>query len=228
MRQPVREIFDATARLVVDERRRAPRSARDRRRLRAPCRASAICACNRCIVSTRLRMSARSSSTVSNSLASVTHSSVSSGSTFCLASLTMTRNLASLPASSPKRSGSVGRELEDRAGLGAAQLVVELVDDHPGTDAVQEVGGGQPFDRLAVDRARDVDRGVRVVDERELGVGEIGEALAQRVDLLVDVVVGDGVGTAARRAARRNRRASPADGSRRPRRTRRRRLLGRR
>ncbi len=41
--------------------------------------------------------------------------------------------------------------------------------------------------------AGDVDRGVRVVDERELGVGEVGEALAQRVDLLVDVVVGDRV-----------------------------------
>ena len=41
--------------------------------------------------------------------------------------------------------------------------------------------------------AGDVDRRVRVVDQREFGVGEIGEAVAQRVDLLVDVVVGDGL-----------------------------------
>ena len=71
----------------------------------------------------------------------------------------------------------------------AAQLVVELVDNHLGTDAVEEVGDGEAFDGLAVDRARDVDRRVRVVDERIVGVGEIGEAFAQRVDLLVDVVV---------------------------------------
>ena len=105
----------------------------------------------------------------------------------------MTRNLASLPGQLAETLGQRGRELEDRAGLGAAQLVVELVDDHAGTDAVQEVAGGEAFDGLAVDRARDVDRRVRVVDERELGVGEIGEPFAQRVDLLVDVVVGDGL-----------------------------------
>ena len=39
VRQPVREILDAPARLALDERRRALRSARGRRRLRAPCRA---------------------------------------------------------------------------------------------------------------------------------------------------------------------------------------------
>ena len=103
----------------------------------------------------------------------------------------MTLNLASRPASSRETFRQVRRELEDRAGLGPAELVVELVDDHAGTDAVQEVGGGQSFDGLVVDRARDVDRGVRVVDERELRVGEVGEPFAQRVDLLVDVVVGD-------------------------------------
>ena len=70
--------------------------------------------------------------------------------------------------------------------------VVELGHDHVGTDAVEEVGGGEAFDRLAVDRAGDVDRRVRVVDQREVGVGEIGEAIAEAVDLLVDVLVADG------------------------------------
>ncbi len=103
----------------------------------------------------------------------------------------MTRNFASLAGELAETFRQLGVELEDRAGLGAAQLLVELVDDHRGADAVQEVGGGESFDRLAVDGAGDVDRRVRVVDEREVGVGEIGEAIAQRVDLLVDVLVGD-------------------------------------
>ncbi len=72
----------------------------------------------------------------------------------------------------------LGVELEDRAGTNAAQLVVELGDDHARADAVEEVGGRQAFDRFTVDRAVHVDRGVRVVDERILGVGEIGEAVA--------------------------------------------------
>jgi hypothetical protein len=111
-------------------------------------------------------MSARSSSSVSNSLASLAHSS--------------------------EALGEARGEVEDRAGLRTPQLVVELVDDHSGTDAVQEVGGGEALDCFTVDRARNVDGRVRVVDQRELGVGEVGEALAQRVDLFVDVVVGDG------------------------------------
>ena len=98
-------------------------------------------------------MSSRSSSTVSNSLTSATHSSVSSGSTFCLASFTSTWNATSSPARSPKRSGSVVVELEDVAGPLAAQLVVELGHDDPGADLVEEVGGGEALDRLAVDRS---------------------------------------------------------------------------
>ena len=59
---------------------------------------AAICTCIFCTSSRRLRMSARSSSTVANSLASCAHSSVSSGSTFRFASLTTTRNVTSWPA----------------------------------------------------------------------------------------------------------------------------------
>ena len=73
------------------------------------------------------------------------------------------------------------------------QLLVELGNDHVGADAVEEVGRGETLDRLAVDRAGDVDGRVLVVDEREIGVGEIGEAITQAVDLVVDVVVADGL-----------------------------------
>ncbi len=52
-------------------------------------------------------MSARSSSTVSNSLTSDAHSSVTSGSTLRFVSLTSTWKETSSPARSPKRSGSV-------------------------------------------------------------------------------------------------------------------------
>ena len=45
--------------------------------------------------------------------------------TFFFASFTITRNVASLPASSPKRSGKRVGELEDRAGRRAVQLRVE-------------------------------------------------------------------------------------------------------
>ena len=70
-----------------------------------------------------------------------------------LASFTRTWNATSSPARSPKRSGSVVVELEDVAGALAAQLLVELRHDDPGADLVEVVGGGEPVDRLAVDRS---------------------------------------------------------------------------
>ena len=170
---------------------------------------TAICACNLCIISSRVRMSARSSSTVSNSLASSTHSSVSSGSTFCFASFTMTRNVDVFARELAEAFGQRRGELEDRAGPRAAQLVVELGDDHAGADAVQEVGGGEPLDRLAVDRAGDVDRRVRVVDERVFGVGEVGEPIAQARRPAGRRRRRRPLRTAARRAARRSRGGAP-------------------
>ena len=131
-------------------------------------------------------MSARSSSTVSNSLASSTHSSVTSGRIFCFASLTIDAEGHFFAGALTETLGERRGELEDRAGARAAELVVELGDDHAGADAVEEVGGGEALERFTVDRAGDVDRRVRVVDQRVLGVGEVGEPLAQRVDLLVD------------------------------------------
>ena len=99
-------------------------------------------------------MSARSSSTVSNSLASSTHSSLSSGSTFCFASFTSTRKRDLFAGALAEALGQRRVELEDRAGTRAVQLLVELGNDHAGTDAVEEVGRGEPLDRLAVDRSR--------------------------------------------------------------------------
>ena len=66
----------------------------------------------------RLAMSARSSSTVSNSETSLAHSSSTSGSTFSLTSLTSTRKLDRRPRSG---SGCCGVELEDVADLRPAQ-----------------------------------------------------------------------------------------------------------
>ena len=82
----------------------------------APCRtARGACA-----------QSARSSSSVSNSLTSETHSSVASGSTLRFASFTSTWNATSSPPCSPKRSGSMSVNLRMSPGLRAAQLLVEL------------------------------------------------------------------------------------------------------
>ena len=85
--------------------------------------------------------------------------------------------------------GELLGELEDVAGLLAAQLDVEGRDEHPGPDLVEEVGRGEAFDRLVVDEALDVDLREVAVDERRLGVLEVGEALAQLVDLGVDRLV---------------------------------------
>ena len=84
-------------------------------------------------------------------------------------------------------------ELEDRSGTRAVQLRVELGHDHVGADAVEEVGGGETLDRFAVDGSGDVDGRVRVVDQRIVGIGEVGEAVAETVDLIVDRVVADRV-----------------------------------
>ena len=136
-------------------------------------------------------MSARSSSTVSNSLASSTHSSVRSGKHLVLRFLHDHAERRVFARAVAEAFGQRRGELEDRAGPRAAELLVELGHDHVGADAVEEVGGGETFDRLAVDRARDVDGRVRVVDERVFGVGEVGEAVAEAVDLVVDRFVAD-------------------------------------
>ena len=87
--------------------------------------------------------------------------------------------------------GELLGELEDVARLLAVQLDVEGGHEHPGPDFVEVVGRGEAFDRLVVDEALDVDLREVAVDERRLGVLEVGEALAQLVDLGVDRLVAD-------------------------------------
>ena len=134
-------------------------------------------------MSRRVRTSSSSAATVSNSLTSATHSSVSSGSTFCLASLTSTWNADLCTGAFTEALGQRVDELEDVAGALAVQLVVELRDHDARTDLVEVVGGGQALNRLVVDGTLDVDLGVVAVGERRGGVFEVGEAVAQRVDL---------------------------------------------
>ena len=69
------------------------------------------------------------------------------------------------------------------------QLRVELGHDRVGTHRVEEVGRGEPVDGLVVDEALDVDLRVVVVGERRVRLLEVGEALTERLDLVVERVV---------------------------------------
>ncbi len=70
-------------------------------------------------------------------------------------------------------------ELEDVAGLGAEQLLVELGHDRAAADLVEIVVGGEPLERLAVLRAGDVDRRVVVGGDRALDDLELTELRAR-------------------------------------------------
>src|SRR5439155_17948638 len=65
---------------------------------------------------------------------------------------------------------------------------------HGRADLVQIVGGGEGVDGLVVDVALDVDLGEVAFGERTGGVLEVGEPVAQRVELRVDDLVGNGRG----------------------------------
>ena len=133
--------------------------------------------------SMRRRLSSRSASTVSDSVFSATHSSVSSGSTLRFASFTSARNATSVPACSPNRSGSSSVNSSTAPGPAPRSGVVERGDEPAGADLVEQVARGQRVDRLAVDRAAEVHRRVVAVDERVVAVLEVGEAVAELVDL---------------------------------------------
>ena len=108
----------------------------------------------------------RSASTVSNSLTSPTHSSVSSGSTFFLVSFTSTRKETASPACSPKRSGSSSSKRRMSPGFLPCSSLSSFVGDDARADRVEVVGGAQALDVVAGDRAGDVDLGVVAVGER--------------------------------------------------------------
>ena len=99
--EAVGEVVEAALHLALDERARAARPRRAARARRPPPRAAPAGPAPSSPSPRRVRMSARSSSTVSNSDASLAHSSVTSGSTFSLTSLTRTWKVTSSASSSP-------------------------------------------------------------------------------------------------------------------------------
>ena len=183
--EAVLEVVDPPLDLGVDQRRR-----RIRRRPARPAAStaplrSAMAAWTRLTSPIRLAMSARSSSTVSNSDASPAHSSVTSGRTFSLTSLTSTRKVAG-------PSGSFGVEGQDVAGPGAverssssgrtaaaAQLVEEVVGRHARRRAPRRGSRCRSMVRWSPSRAGRLDR------------GQLAEIATQPVDLGVDLLVGD-------------------------------------
>ena len=178
------EVVEAALHLLL---RRAARGSRCRPRSAAASSTlsrTAICACTlRDELEPACGRRSRSSSTVSNSLTSDAHSSVASGRTLRLVSFTRTWKATSSPARSPKRSGSASLNLRMSPGRLPRELGVELGHDELGADLVEEVGGGEAVDHLVVDVALDVDLGVVAVGEGRGRVLEVGEALAQGVDL---------------------------------------------
>ena len=86
----------------------------------------------------------------------------------------------------------VGGELEDVADLRPGELLVELGDDGAAADHVAVVLGGEARLRLAVLRAGDVDGDLVALDGRRgRHRDELGVLLAEVVDAVVDVLVGD-------------------------------------
>ena len=126
---------------------------------------------------------------VSNSLASWANSSSSSGSSRSLTDPTVTVTTASLPACSPATSFEVNSF--DSPAVEADQRLVEALDELTGADLVRQAGGGGLFDVLAVDGGRQVDGHEVTVLHAALDTGEGAEALTQRQELLVDVLVVD-------------------------------------
>ena len=85
----------------------------------------------------------------------------------------------------------LGREGLLVAGGHAEQRVVEAVDHAAAADLVAHAGQLGAVDDLAVAGRGQVDDHEVAVGRRPLDVGEGGEPLAQRLDLLLDVGVGD-------------------------------------
>ena len=136
------------------------------------------------ICSSRLRLSARSSSRVSNSLASWAKSSSSSGSSRALTAVTLTVTSASLPARTPPSSSVVKVAARRRppAPVTASSMPVEQL---AGADRCSETPSATPSSQdLAVDLGLEVDRDEVAVGGGALDAREGGEALAQLLDCL--------------------------------------------
>ena len=125
---------------------------------------------------------------MSNSEASDAHSSVSSGRTFSLTSLTLSSNCSSRSSSG---SGCVAAKRQRGAGLGADELLVDLGRDGARADGVAVVVGGEAGLRLAVERAGDVDRDRVALLRGALDDLERAVEVAHAVDLGVERVLVD-------------------------------------
>ena len=144
-------------------------------------------------------MSARSSSSVSNSEASAAKSSSSSGRTFSRTSLTSTVEDRVLAGEllGLVVVGEGDLDLALLAGFGAGQLLLEALDQAAAAELEQVVGGGAALERLAVEQALEVDQQRVALGGGALDRLELGEAFADPLDLAVDDVVGDlGLGPA--------------------------------
>ena len=144
-------------------------------------------------------MSARSSSSVSNSEASEAKSSSSSGRTFSRTSLTLTvedrvfaGQLLGLVV-----VGEGDLDLALLAGLGAGRAAPRSPRSAAAAELQQVVGGRAALEGLAVEQALEVDQQRVALGGGALDRLELGEALADPLDLAVDDVVGDlGLGPA--------------------------------
>ena len=155
---------------------------------RTASRAAAACS-RRLPRPSRSRTSAVSSSTVSNSEASWANSSSSSGSSCSCTWVTATVDLDVL--ADQVAADELGGEGLLVAGGQADQRLVETVDHAAAADLVGHAGHLGALDDLAVLGRLEVDDHEVAVGGGALDVDEGAEALTQRLDLLVDVGVGD-------------------------------------
>ena len=138
-------------------------------------------------------MSSRSSSSVSNSDASEAKSSSSSGRIFSRTSFTSTAKTASEPARllGVVVGGEGDLDLALLSRLGPGELRLEALDQLVTPQLQQVVGCLAALERLAVDRALEVDQERVALGGGALDRLQPGEALADPLDLPLDDVVGD-------------------------------------
>ena len=127
---------------------------------------------------------------MSNSEAVWANSSSSSGSSCSLTARQLDRDLDVLAGQvAAEQLGGEGLLL---AGAQAAQGLVDALEHVAGADLVGVAADLAALDGLAVAGGLEVDGDDVAVLRGALDVLERGEALTQRLDLLVDVLVGDG------------------------------------
>ena len=127
---------------------------------------------------------------VSNSLASWANSSSGSGSSPFLDRLDGHGDLSVLAGVLARRE--LRGELAGLVDGQADERLVQARDEPAGADLVGQPLGGRPRHLLAVDGGRQVDRDEVTVGDRPVHAGQGAEPGAQRLQLGIDVLVGDG------------------------------------